>query len=280
MKSTVLAEAIDRLQTIIANTDLGVWAAIKLRNQTEAVIGKRMSDGICSDSNGEKRLLEMVAPTSHVVMDVGANVGAWFDQMRELAPALRKVILVEPGKQASARLTEKYSRDPVVLHIDKAVSDFTGKATFYELEGASELSSLMRTTEELAGTNLAFEVEVTTIDQLCEDTGVCDIDFLKIDAEGADMKVIRGAQSALTKQLFKFIQFEYNYSWAAGGETLGGAIQFLNSCNYDVFLIKKEGLYDCSYQTVCEYFRYSNYVAVRKDTVKEIEQIILGPIIR
>jgi hypothetical protein len=68
-------------------------------------------------------------------------------------------------------------------------------------------------------------------------------------------------------------------SWAYSGETLGGTFNFLESRNYRVFLIKEDGLFDCSYETVRDYFRYSNYVAVRASALTTVEKFTKGPII-
>lgn len=273
------ASALDRLQSVIARSNIGLWAAIKLRNQGEAVIGKRMSSGSDVNSNGKSSLLQMLAPKARVVIDVGANVGCWFDQLRARAPMLEKAFLVEPGGEAASRLAKKYANDPMVTLVDKAASDRAGRAAFFELPGASELSSLVGMPDIIAASKSASHVEVTTVDQIQQDFGLEHIDILKIDAEGVDMKVLRGSQRCLSEQRIGFVQFEYNNSWAYCGETLGGAINFLSTHNYRVFLLKQNGLFDCCYDIVREYFHYSNYVGVPASSVSAIEKFIRGAVL-
>ncbi len=55
--------------------------------------------------------------------------------------------------------------------------------------------------------------EIRTLDDYCEDNGVERIDFLKIDTEGFDYRVLVGGQKALKKT--RFIQYEH---WDDKGE--------------------------------------------------------------
>lgn len=81
-----------------------------------------------------------------------------------------------------------------------------GKVKFYP-----EYSS-MRHRTELTGdkwknlTHDYIEVKASTIDKYCKDNGIEHIDLLKIDAEGNDFNVIKGAKKMLPN--IKYIQFE------------------------------------------------------------------------
>jgi hypothetical protein len=55
-----------------------------------------------------------------------------------------------------------------------------------------------------------IEIRCTTIDRFCSDRGINQIDVLKIDAEGFDFDVLKGASSMLAEQAIKFIYFEFN----------------------------------------------------------------------
>jgi FkbM family methyltransferase len=54
------------------------------------------------------------------------------------------------------------------------------------------------------------EVRCTTLDRFCSDRGIKQIDVLKIDTEGFDFDVLKGASSMLAQQAIKFIYFEFN----------------------------------------------------------------------
>jgi FkbM family methyltransferase len=53
--------------------------------------------------------------------------------------------------------------------------------------------------------------DLNTIDEYCREKGITKIDFLKIDAEGFDYKILIGAKEMLKRGKIKYIQFEY---WA------------------------------------------------------------------
>jgi FkbM family methyltransferase len=53
--------------------------------------------------------------------------------------------------------------------------------------------------------------DLNTVDEYCREKGISKIDFLKIDAEGFDYKVLVGAKQMLEQNRIKYIQFEY---WA------------------------------------------------------------------
>jgi hypothetical protein len=56
-----------------------------------------------------------------------------------------------------------------------------------------------------------IEVRCTTLDRFCADRNIKQIDVLKkIDTEGFDFDVLKGASSMLARRAVKFIYFEFN----------------------------------------------------------------------
>ena len=53
----------------------------------------------------------------------------------------------------------------------------------------------------------------------------------------------------------------------------------LEDHKYKVFLIKKEGLFDWNYNDVREYFRYSNFIAIRSASLQVVEKLRRGVVI-
>jgi hypothetical protein len=64
------------------------------------------------------------------------------------------------------------------------------------------------------------QVRVIALDNICAERGLDLIDLLKIDAEGYDFQVLRGAEKLLKEQKISVVQFEYNRPWANAGGTL------------------------------------------------------------
>ena len=74
--------------------------------------------------------------------------------------------------------------------------------------------------------------DLRTIDWYVDKNKISTIDFLKIDTEGSDYKILLGAEKTLDKDKIRFIQFEY---W-------DGVKKFhdLLSDKYDMFFIRDE----------------------------------------
>ena len=56
---------------------------------------------------------------------------------------------------------------------------------------------------------MAHEVCVTTVDDYVAANGIARIDLLKIDTEGFDLAVLRGARAALARRIIGAIHFEF-----------------------------------------------------------------------
>lgn len=100
-----------------------------------------------------------------------------------------------------------------------AVGDSPGEATLYTAVApgqADALGSLRR--RELEHQQIRhgwseYTVEVITIDDYMADQGVHGIDLLKIDVEGHEAAVLRGAQSAIRSGAIERVLFEHGHGW-------------------------------------------------------------------
>ena len=87
-----------------------------------------------------------------------------------------------------------------------------------------------------------------------------------------------GAQNTLRTGDIGIVQFEYNSPWAQTSSTLFEAICMLENHGYEVFLLKRDGLYKLRYELYGEYFGYSNYVAVSKKYQEKVSALKRGSI--
>jgi FkbM family methyltransferase len=210
------------------------------------------------NDNGELLLVKVVTP--HIVnfVDVGANIGEWTKIVLEHGPQIIKGLLYEPNQECFIRLQKDFGDHNLLTIFNIALGDKTEEKTFFENVCASNLSSFVSSDSN----SIAKTVLVNTLDDESIKQGLTSIDFLKIDTEGYDFKVIQGARNLLEKQAIGVIQFEYNRNWLETHTMLKSAIDFLESYNYLVFLLKSDGLYQFRYEWYGEYFEYSNFVAI------------------
>ena len=261
-----------RLVRVVARFGPVARLALRLRDGANIVLRDGLNDGLDPERNGEAAVVRALAPGSASFVDVGANVGDWSELFCALAPEGVRGLLVEPGEVAARRLEVRFAGRDGVAVVHAAASDSAGRATFFEGADASESSSLIASSHR--GDVPAHEVELTTVDALLGGFPDGRCDFLKIDAEGHDLHVLRGAAAGLGEQRIGAVQFEYHKLWAASASTLGAAVSLLGSSGYELFRVRARGLEPVEYEPYRDYFGYSNYLAVAASRRAEVGALI------
>ena len=257
----LLLRASDRVQRLLARSPLLVRAAVLVRNQCRCVIKYHLAESPDVNETGEVWLRRAIAPEASYFADVGANVGDWLGEIAALkAGGEFQAVAYEPSSSAFERLAQRFAGNPNVALKNAAAGDAAGQAEFFEEYEAGKGSSLVSGFVSTAGFKRA--VPVVRLDEDIRALGWDRIDFLKIDAEGYDMRVISGARGFFEGGRIGAVQFEYNRGWQLAGDTLYSAMTFLQSFGYETFVLKRDGLYTLNYALYEEYFEYSNFVAL------------------
>jgi FkbM family methyltransferase len=219
--------------------------------------------------NGESALqrwiLRFSRPGEQIhVADVGANVGRWSESMLAAASkAGRETDLrlhaFEPDSRAFARLAEALDGTPASLS-KTALSDRQGTSPFHVVAPAAGTNSLY----PVPGANQVAPENVATItlDSYAGQSGVARFALVKIDAEGHDLAVLRGARTLLAEHRITVAQFEYNHRWILARFFLRDAFEFLLSLGYRVGKLTPRGVefypgWDADLETFVE----GNYLA-------------------
>jgi FkbM family methyltransferase len=145
-----------------------------------------------------------------VILDVGANVGQYAIAARELMPDA-EIYSFEPNP-VSYRILENAAGRIGVKTVNVACSDTNATTILYDFDDkrGSASASLHKKIIDFTG-HKAYEHEVTCVrlDDFLADNKVMHVDFLKIDTEGHDLKVIEGARRFLDESKIDLIQFEF-----------------------------------------------------------------------
>ena len=191
----------------------------------------------------ERRTQEIIKDSLNrfsVFFDVGANIGSITLPIAK-APGV-EVHSFEPSK-LSFNFLEKNVRDNqlenVTLNNVAVHSVDESEMQFYEAEEKYGNSSLSATYSKQPH----YTVKTVSLDTYCERKGISKIDVLKIDVQGYEIEVLKGAVSLLQKKGIGTIIFEME-SWAEkqAGYPAGAAQQFLLDHGYELFSLKNSKL--------------------------------------
>lgn len=159
----------------------------------------------------EYSAFKQVLRPGHLAFDIGANVGCYTVLFGQLVSPGGRVFAFEPSPRAVEGLTRHIALnhlDHVAVSIPSAVADREGVADFI-LVGSTGMDHLRArhpapgtldpapgTLHPARGTSELTSVTVVTLDDFCAREGLRP-DFVKIDVEGAELAVLRGARRTI-----------------------------------------------------------------------------------
>jgi FkbM family methyltransferase len=217
------------------------------------------------DRYGESAALAGVRdanPHVNVVFDVGAFRGEWAAFAARAFPEAT-IYAFEPSSDNFSRLETRTNGKRVVL-TKGAVSNTVGTQTLYSSPNRPMLNSIFQRDLSPLGIEMSDEeqVDVTTIDLFCAEHEVDHIDFLKIDAEGADLAVLEGATRMLADGKIGAVQFEMGPVCVDSHTFLRDFLDALGP-SFRCFLEMRDGLLPVTYSEKEEVFAVRNYLALR-----------------
>lgn len=137
------------------------------------------------------------------MLDVGAHFG---ETLAPFAGAGWRVVAFEPDSGNRRKLVAAFGDAPNVTIDCRGLSDTTySGATLYSSEISTGISGL----SAFHASHAASEtVDVTTLEQVCQEHHVSHIDFLKVDTEGFDLFVLNGLPWNKLSPRFILCEFE------------------------------------------------------------------------
>jgi FkbM family methyltransferase len=150
---------------------------------------------------------------------------------------------------------QKWGKDPRITIIKKALSDSSKNQNLFvpgttSPDGVSHAISSFYKRDCFssyidAGYGISeIEVECTTIDIFCNEFGLDKIDYLKIDTEGSELNILKGAKKYLENKKINVIQTEYGGTFDDAGYTVSDLVYYLKQFNYtQIFKTESELLF-------------------------------------
>lgn len=148
-----------------------------------------------------------------VVFDIGANIGAYTLLMAKEVGTEGKIFSFEPNPEVRERLRSnvmfnQFSERVEIVKL--ALSDTSGNAQLY-IPRPDIINRGVGSLQEIAGfPSDKISVQVDSLDAFVNSADVDKLDFIKIDTEGYDAKIIRGGKQTIERYR-PIILFEVNF---------------------------------------------------------------------
>lgn len=220
-------------------------------------------------TNGELHFMHEVLGDSRTVFDVGANVGEWAALALTINPAL-DLHCFEPSQGTYRRLLER-AFPPNVRCVNLGFGSAREEKTLYVFEDGSGLNSLYKREGLEDGWGLQPQerteiIKLDTMDHYCSEQGIDSIDLLKVDVEGHELEVFRGAARMLERRQIRAIQFEYGGCNVDARVMLKDLFAYLRPFGFTFYRMYPGELRRVErYDQRMENFRYQNWVVMLDD---------------
>jgi len=130
--------------------------------------------------------------TVNTIFDVGAHAGATSNKFALDFPNA-KIFATEPSKKNYDVLVSNTKKNPKIITSNWAFSDKDTEGQFFHSEN-SQCNSLKIPWKH---TGTSETVKIIRIDTFCKKEGINRINILKIDTEGHELEVLKGAKEML-----------------------------------------------------------------------------------
>jgi FkbM family methyltransferase len=179
---------------------------------------RRLDAGVHLDSALEEQL-RLAGPNIGCIIEIGAADGR---DSRIYAERCRDAVVhaIEPLPSSFAKLSAQAADEPRLHAYQLAVSDSIGTADFHVAVNADSSSLLPPhktggVFDKYIETAETIQILTTTLPDFCAEHGISHIDLLKIDAQGVELDILRGAEAMLRNGsisvLYCEVQFERLY---------------------------------------------------------------------
>lgn len=184
------------------------------------------------------KVIDRFVRPGDVCIDVGANVGALTLALARATGETGRVFAFEPGPPTYRRLTANILLNPslsgVVHTCQLGVSDKPGILKWVEDPSNRGNGWLLRKD----GT----DVPVVTLDGFCQKNAVSRVSFIKVDVEGMEYEVFKGAVSTLrgSKPILYF-ETRQPFVKVRGFDIFGEIERMLTEIGYRLFKVDQNG---------------------------------------
>lgn len=231
-----------------------------------SVLSMNFWGGAKFDESGELWIIKNILKKKNsykIFFDVGANQGLYALAMHKIMGNQIQQYCFEPSQFTFKELTDKVGHIKSIKLFNVGFSDQDETLTLHYTDESDGLSSIYGN-NPLTQFNKKEEIQLTTISSFCKANQIEEIDFLKVDVEGHEYKVLLGVTDMIKSRKIKMIQFEMGECNIVSRTFFRDFYELLHE-DYDIYRVLPHGLRPIkSYNTIHEIFACINYLAILK----------------
>lgn len=224
------------------------------------------------DESGEEWVLRYLAEAGRgrrprVFFDVGAHKGEYSEGILRVYGGDADIYCFEPAGATYDALRDRLEGRSNVRLFNVGLSDEEGSVDLYSDTLVSGRASVYRRGISEGSYNKE-SIRLVTIDGFCAKEGIDRIDLLKIDVEGHELSVLKGAQGMISSGSVSYIQFEFSEFNVESRVFFRDFFTMLVP-RYSICRILRRGLAPIDeYNAYQEVFKTTNYLAVIREEQK------------
>jgi FkbM family methyltransferase len=225
-------------------------------------------------ANGELLVQTSVlrgAREAMTIFDIGANIGDWTLAFVENAAACGRsdyaIHLFEPS-MTTARMLKAHLAQHESERIDIhafGMSSSPGCVAFHIVGDGVGVNSI----HPPPGTAVLRTEQATmdTVDRFTAKKNMSHITLMKVDTEGHDLSVLKGASQLLERGAIAVVQFEYNHRWITSRTYLRDVFEIAPT-GYRIGKVTPHGIeWYPAWDPELESYREGNYLLCREDAL-------------
>lgn len=203
-----------------------------------------------------------------IIFDIGACGGSYSNVCREIRPD-SLIYAFEPNPKSFENLKINFSKFENLNLFDFGFGSKKENLIIYDIGGIDhgtqhasiykEVLSDIHKYNEIA----QYSIKLETLDNFFIENKIAEIDLIKIDTEGNELKILEGGKSLIPNHV-KCFQIEFNEMNIISRSFLKDFIKLLS--DYNFYRLLPDGLIKINYSPLeHELFGFHNIVAFRKD---------------
>ena len=177
----------------------------------------------------------------NTIFDIGCNKGFFTEYLLEVIGPENFYYLFDPSDRFYNVSVNKFKNNPKIKIHNLGLSDeIKIDVDFFELiDTNDDVEGMSSFIKRDVYSNYKYEqkkVSVINLDYFITLNKISNIDFIKIDTEGHELKILKGLTNNIQDNNVKMIQIEYGNCSIESGYNLYDILFFLNSTNYKLFI--------------------------------------------